>query len=108
MATARSLLNKIQSINESLLDDKLEELGVVKDTNATGFSDKEQKWYGWSHRGYCGFGIGDKIFDASLLPESISDTNEWSDVPFNQLGTKDIESLDDAKIAAQNFAEYIG
>lgn len=26
-----------------------------------GFCDKEQKWYGWSHRAIYGFGIGSKI-----------------------------------------------
>ena len=27
-------------------------------THGVGFSPKEGKWYGWSHRGICGFGIG--------------------------------------------------
>lgn len=26
-----------------------------------GFCEKEQKWYGWSHRAICGFGVGSKI-----------------------------------------------
>lgn len=26
-----------------------------------GFSEKEQKWYGWSHRRYYGFGIGYEV-----------------------------------------------
>lgn len=26
-----------------------------------GFNKEEQKWYGWSHRAICGFGIGDKV-----------------------------------------------
>jgi len=26
-----------------------------------GFSEKEQKWYGWSHRAIYGFGIGDEV-----------------------------------------------
>ena len=28
-----------------------------------GFCEREQKWYGWSHRAICGFGIGDVIKD---------------------------------------------
>jgi len=27
-------------------------------TCCVGFNEKEQKWYGWSHRAICGFGIG--------------------------------------------------
>lgn len=27
-----------------------------------GFSKKEQRWYGWTHRGIRSFGIGDKYF----------------------------------------------
>ena len=26
-----------------------------------GFSEADQKWYGWSHRAICGFGIGDIV-----------------------------------------------
>lgn len=26
-----------------------------------GFSEEEQKWYGWSHRAIFGFGVGDKV-----------------------------------------------
>lgn len=26
-----------------------------------GFCEKEQKWYGWSHRAMCGFGIGSEV-----------------------------------------------
>lgn len=37
-----------------------------------GFCEKEQKWYGWSHRGICGFGIGStvKIDDCAFVPSS--------------------------------------
>lgn len=31
-----------------------------------GFNDKEQKWYGWSHRAIFGFGIGHKITKDSM------------------------------------------
>lgn len=66
-----------------------------------------QVWIGWSHRAACPFGIGDKIFDASLLGSLSDEDNEWSDVPFPQVGLEDIKSLDDAKTAAINFAEYV-
>ena len=34
-----------------------------------GFCEREQKWYGWSHRAIFGFGIGDQYFKAENLPE---------------------------------------
>jgi hypothetical protein len=40
-----------------------------------GFSDKEQKWYGWSHRAIYGFGMGDEITEDSIgfVPGTIED-----------------------------------
>lgn len=69
-------------------------------------SDIRSVWIGWSHRAACPFGLGDKIFDAKLLG-NVGDENEWSDVPFPKVGTIDIETLDQAKQAALNFAEYV-
>lgn len=46
----------------TLVDEKykdyFDEHGIEMKTNSTGFSEKEQKWYGWSHRAIYGFGIG--------------------------------------------------
>jgi len=36
----------------------------IKDSNSVcsiGFCEKEQKWYGWSHRAIFGFGVGSKV-----------------------------------------------
>lgn len=63
-----------------------------------GFNEKENKWVGWSHRAICSFGIGDKIFE-----ENFGDGN----TPFVKHGKDTIKNLDDAKIAAKNFAEYV-
>ena len=38
----------------------LDEHEVVPHSISLGFSEKEQKWYGWSHRAIYGFGIGSK------------------------------------------------
>lgn len=51
-----------------------------------GKSDKDEKWYGWSHRAIRGFGIGD----------SFPDTDTSSN--------REIETEDDAKSAAKAFA----
>jgi len=71
-----------------------------KDSNvvAVGFNEKEQKWYGWSHRAMFGFGIGDKIFRERFGNDR---TN------FSKHGTETIKTLGDAKTAAKNFAEYV-
>lgn len=69
-------------------------------TCSIGFCERENKWYGWSHRGICGFGIGDKLFEE--LVEGADDHT-----PFVEHGHKTIETLDEARQAASNFAESI-
>jgi hypothetical protein len=65
-----------------------------------GFCERDQKWYGWSHRGICGFGIGDMLFIEFL--EGATDST-----PFVAHGTKVIETLREARQAAINFADYV-
>ncbi|MBN2256690.1 MAG: hypothetical protein JW704_02550 [Anaerolineaceae bacterium] len=66
--------------------------------HSIGFSEKEQKWYGWSHRAIVGFGVGDKIFDPDF-----GDDNTL----FVKHGEKTIKSMKDAEVAARAFAEYV-
>jgi len=63
-----------------------------------GFNEKEQKWYGWSHRAICGFGIGDRIFE-----------EEFGDdyTHFTQHGKHKIKTLTGAKKAAIAFAASV-
>ena len=63
-----------------------------------GFNSKEGKWYGWSHRAICGFGIGDCIFEERYGNDK---------TPFAKHGRKKIRTLDQAKKAAANFAGYV-
>jgi hypothetical protein len=37
-----------------------------------GFSERDQKWYGWSHRAYAGFGIGDKVKKGSTCTSAMT------------------------------------
>jgi hypothetical protein len=60
--------------------------------------EEEQKWYGWSHRAICGFGIGDRIFE-----EKYGNDN----TPFVKHGRKKIKTLADAKLAASRFASSV-
>ena len=69
-------------------------------TCSIGFCEREQKWYGWSHRGICGFGIGDRLFEEMF--EGADDHT-----PFIAHGRKVIETLDEAREAAVNFADYV-
>jgi hypothetical protein len=55
-----------------------------------GFSDKDKKWWAWSHRAIQGFGVGDK-------------TRRM----FSEDEEKTIQSLDEAKQAAIEFAEDV-
>lgn len=58
----------------------------------TGFSPKEQKWYGWSHRARYGFGIGDSL--------------DEGDAGYN--GKKfTAKTIEDAKEMAFRFADSV-
>jgi len=63
-----------------------------------GFCKKEQKYYGWSHRALCGFGIGDKIFQDRFGNDHTL---------FTKHGSVTIKTLEDAKKAAISFARYV-
>ena len=60
-----------------------------------GFSERDQKWYGWSHRAICGFGIGDRIYQERYGNDR---------TPFVKHGEKPVRNMDDAKLAATRFA----
>lgn len=58
-----------------------------------GFSETEQKWYGWSHRAIYGFGIGSEVKKGAA--------------GYNYPGPKKAETLEDAKKMAENFADSV-
>ena len=66
-------------------------------TVSIGFSEKEQKWYGWTHRGYGAFGIGYEI-----VKDSIMDTKDAKyQYPFK------VKTLEQAKELAIHIAEHL-
>lgn len=73
-------------------------MGIRDIEGSIGFNEQEQKWYGWSHRAICGFGIGDKLFEEDYGDE---------DTLFVEHGRVEIFNLDQAKQAALNFAAYV-
>lgn len=99
------------------------------------FSRKSHKYYGYSHRGGAFFGIGDMLFDENKEKETLYYRNKSfrisfikhlikyinnpfdfedlvangikSIVPFKCRGSKIIEDMQEAYIAASNFAKYL-
>lgn len=70
-----------------------------------GYSKKDKRWYGWSHRSMCGFKKGDKLFTEnykSNIPEDQRDK-----IPFIKHGRTTIKNNKQAKQAAINFARYV-
>ena len=65
--------------------------------NSIGFSEKEQKWYGWSHRAIFGFELGHECIDGDL---GVGDGYTFK--PGDKLKT-----LDDCKQMAKDFAKSV-
>jgi len=76
-----------------------------------GFCILQQKWYGWSHRAICGFGIGDVVKEGDCTAAS-----GWTDEYLEMHPDADkslpvgftAKTLDDAKLMAIAFAESVG
>lgn len=75
-----------------------EKHSIVGRGTGLGFSEKEQKWYGWSHRAIVGFGVGDKIFEPNFGDDK---------TPFVKHGKKTIRNMGDAKKSAKAFSDYV-
>lgn len=58
-AKKKSWLEKFKE-KHGIVSQKAEPDHVV---HSIGFSEKEKKWYGWSHRAIASFGVGDKVKD---------------------------------------------
>jgi len=80
-----------------------------------GWCEKEQKWYGWSHRAMYGFEIGSKVTkkDVGYLPATEADVpkDEYADwvlagKPLGR-GEWEAKTLEDAKEMACDFAKDI-
>ncbi len=75
-----------------------------------GFSEKHQKWYGWSHRAIHGFKVGDEVKEGSCTAET-----GWTDEYLAEHPEDDVslpvgfkaETLDDCRLMAIAFADCI-
>jgi len=84
-----------------ILPERREREGPSETANV-GFCEREQKWYGWSHRAICSFGIGDRLFDDDWVSPDLMRSTEA--MPYTERGAKIIATLDEARRAASNFA----
>lgn len=66
--------------------------GIKEVSCGLGYSEKEEKWYGWSHRAIHGFGIGDKCVEC---------------YPTGTKEGKIIKTMEQAKEAAKKFADSV-
>lgn len=89
---------------------KTEKIYLTHHVCSIGFCEKEQKWYGWSHRALCGFGIGDMVNEGDCCASSC-----WSEEYLKRFPEKDLslpvgftaKNLNYAKRMAIAFAELV-
>ena len=75
-----------------------------------GFSERNQKWYGWSHRAICGFAVGDEVKEGDC-----TNSSGWTDEYLAEHPEADgalpvgfkATSLEDARRMAVAFAEAV-
>lgn len=85
----------LESINP--YEEYFKKHGIEQKSKCTGFSDKEQKWYGFSHRAIYGFKIGDICRKGDL--------GVGEEYTF-KAGDK-LKTLDDCKKRAEDYAKSI-
>jgi len=76
-----------------------------------GFCAKEQRWYGWSHRVMCGFGIGAVVEEGDCTAGSGWTPEYLAEHPEDNKGLPVgfvAQSLDDARRMAVAFADSVG
>jgi len=79
-------------------------------TCSIGFSEKHQKWYGWSHRAIYGFGIGYITTENSICCESGYTPEYLKEHPEEDRRVPvgfEVKTLEDAKKCAIAFAESV-
>lgn len=104
-------LEDVQPI--SVVSGKKEQEEAIKNKLAcqVGFNPEEEKWYGWSHRAYFGYGIGHVAKEGSC-----ETTSGWTEEYLEEHPEEDltvpvgfeVKTMDDAKRCAVAFAESVG
>ena len=79
-------------------------------TCSIGFCEQEQKWYGWSHRAICGFGLGDVVKEGDCCASSGWTEEYLAEHPEEGLSLPvgfQAKTLEDCKRMAVAFAESV-
>ncbi len=79
-------------------------------TCSIGFCEKENKWYGWSHRAMFGFGIGDKVKKGDCTNSSGWTEEYLKDHPEEDYSLPvgfEAKTIKDAKKMASAFADSV-
>lgn len=88
------MIRVLESINP--YEDYFKKHDIKQKSNCTGFSEKEQKWYGFSHRAIYGFGVGDVCKGDIGLGDGYT----------FKAGDK-LKTLDDCKKRAEDYANAV-
>ena len=91
-------LNDLFLMEDSITENLIKKHGLTKVGNSIGYSEKDNCWYGWSHRACCPFKIGDKIFE----PDFGDDETDY-----RKHGKATIKSDADMQKAAKAFSSYM-
>ena len=83
-----------KTYSEKLYGDFFKKHGIKPFKSSIGFSEKEQKWYGWSPRAIYGFGIGSEVKEGDCGYEIHG--GPWK-----------AKTLDDAKQMAKDFSKAV-
>ena len=90
---------------------KPEKADPTKKVCSIGFCEKEQKWYGWSHRAIFGFGIGSEVEEGDCCASSGYTDKYLAEHPEDDLSLPIgfiAKDLIDAKRMAISFADSVG
>ena len=96
---------------ESLRPDDREANGGKGGTCCIGFCEREQKWYGWSHRAIYGYGIGAEVHEGDCCASSGMTEEYLAEHPEADVSLPVgfvARTLDDAKRMAIAFADSVG
>ena len=90
---------------------KPEKVNPTHNVCSIGFCEKEQKWYGWSHRAIFGFGVGSEVKEGDCCASSGYTEEYLAEHPEDDLSLPigfAAKDLIDAKIMAIAFADSVG
>lgn len=86
--------------------DMLEEAGGSDKTAGVKFDKDKQKWFGWSHRGKAGFGVGSVVKKGDVIEDESEGEKFYKDGKGFKAGFK-AKTLEDAKKMAELYAERV-